>query len=1031
MRSSFCASVLLVALSVALRAAPQSVVPSQPSQPHDGASQALSPSLTVIPGPLRSFQRMAGISSKASPDEILFLLAHEMTARGYQGARPTEYLIQLRLYVRQARELVAFAGPESVIHVSSCQDALPLLSLLGYGLRQPCGKDTAVEVSESSRAFLTINSGFPLAELEEALREGKPFSMPYASSRVPVLFALNDWAEFGDNTKTKAKQPDLIDILLNSKSVARLYSALGSMDSETGIAIRKSIGLPKLVRYANVLDFYGNHLCIRSGKVAVPGGPSAEAGWAELVGASPDSPGEFVNRLMTQDGGWMAAYFDALAHTGPEQQAYLTESPRLRRDYLALRSHEVSPGAARGILRSGAGFWLLATRLPLESGHLFVPGDLQVWKNAFEHNHFSKREREWAKRAASWNDPQQLLEGLFALSRESRKDGPLEAYLMVSEVERRRPPQQRLSPEVAGLLAERFPRFGDQYIVFSEFPGLNDQSITAFLKAADELDNISAATVRANAIGIFQSVLGLWQILARQGQISSTDLNDSWQRAITPFAGVQSPVQLFDAGHASLQAVMSASAGRADLTQDELISLLAGPNLVTPAAQETKHELAKKMSSVMDAQRLVSLDTLFTLGAGLEQMGEGKATSENLLPLATQLREFELPRPIFNRNLEDIQAGREKSDVRHTTLQTRTDMQKIIKSGTSKERAEARGRLAPFLRDTLVGLNYTYYDPPGAQMLSNDAVFVRSHDYTEKSDIPWEQPWSTSRRVTVIGANSGGHLAGSLAGLPYALAELEQNFIVPENVQSLIWEDFVPTLLTSAVVPRFWGVTQNELHAAALYQRAGEELVTAAGGDEQLRGRVLEILSDRMLPQRTAEVEAALREGRAETLIPLLLPGETAYLSAEFRRKYPDQIPLQGPAGKELDTLVRSNPAETGWERITADFGVPHPVLAHTYAREFLSIKPLPMFMGYSSRLMAECWDSNNLYWARLADEQGYPPVTLNRLAPELTHRMVERLFATNLEDWKAIPRAMRETGDEFRQGKLVPLPKGGTASLQ
>src|SRR5215472_14490157 len=52
MRSSFCASVLLVALSVALRAAPQSVVPSQPSQPHDGASQALSPSLTVIPGPL-------------------------------------------------------------------------------------------------------------------------------------------------------------------------------------------------------------------------------------------------------------------------------------------------------------------------------------------------------------------------------------------------------------------------------------------------------------------------------------------------------------------------------------------------------------------------------------------------------------------------------------------------------------------------------------------------------------------------------------------------------------------------------------------------------------------------------------------------------------------------------------------------------------------------------------------------------------------------------------------------------------------
>jgi len=454
---------------------------------------------------------------------------------------------------------------------------------------------------------------------------------------------------------------------------------------------------------------------------------------------------------------------------------------------------------------------------------------------------------------------------------------------------------------------------------------------------------------------------------------------------------------------------------------------LAGPNLVTPAAQQTKEELAKKMSSVMDAQRLVSLDTLFALASGL---GEGKANVEDLLSLATQLREFELPRPIFNRSLEDIQAGREKSDVRHTTLQTKTDMQKIIKSGTPKERAEARGRLAPFLRDTLVGLNYTYYDPPGAQMLANNAVFVRSHDYTERSSLSWEQPWSTARRVTVLGANSGGHLAGSLSGLPYALAELEQNFIVPDNVQSLIWEDFVPTLLTSAVVPRFWGVTQNGLHAAALYQRAGEELVTAAAGDEKLRRVVLEILSDRMLPQRVAEIEAALREGRTEALLPRLLPGETAFLAAEFRRRHPAETEPGSATAKELDSLVRDYPAEAGWDRIAADFGVPHPALAHTYARELLNVKPLPMFMGYSSRLMAECWDSNNLYWARLADEQGYPPVMLNRLAPELTHRMVERLFATNLEDWMAVPRAMRETGDEFRQGKLVPLPKSAAPLL-
>jgi hypothetical protein len=72
---------------------------------------------------------------------------------------------------------------------------------------------------------------------------------------------------------------------------------------------------------------------------------------------------------------------------------------------------------------------------------------------------------------------------------------------------------------------------------------------------------------------------------------------------------------------------------------------------------------------------------------------------------------------------------------------------------------------------------------------------------------------------------------------------------------------------------------------------------------------------------------------------------------------------------------------------------------------------------------MAESWDSNNLYWARLADEMGYPPVVLNRLVPELTRRMVAKIFATDFEDWQALLRAMRETGDDFRKGKIDVLP--------
>lgn len=974
---------------------------------------------------------MAGISQKASPDEVLPLLAHEMNVRGYAIGRPTEYLLLLRRYVQQARELVALAGPEGVIHVSNCGEAAPLLAVLGYQLRQACGPETSLQVADPAKAFLAGDSGFPLAAFEEALRAGKPFTLSYSSSRVPVLFALSDWATFTENAKAGNSKSDVVDILLHSQALARLYSALAGMDSETAFTLRQSLGLPKLVRFAKVLDFYGSHICIRSGKVVVPGGTSAEAAWKDLVGADPHSPGEFVARLSGEDAGWLASYFDALAHAGPAQQSYFTEPRRLRRFYAALRGRDISPGPARAILRSDPGFWLLIARLPLESGRPSVPGGLDAWKEIVRRNRDTKRDREWAGRAENWNDPEQLVEGMFALSRDVKRAGPLEIYLTLSEIDRRRPPHERLTSETVSLLANRFWRFGDQYPVFSEFPGLSNESIADFVKAADALDGISAPVLRANAIGIFQSNLGLWEILVRQGQISNPGLNDSWQGVIRPFAEVRSSAQLFDAGRASLGEVLSAATGRPDLSQDEIIALLAGPNLVSPEAQQAKQELAKKMRSVMDAQRLVSLDTLFALGAGLEQMAQGKTAAETLLPLAAQLREFELPRPIFNRSLQDIQSGHEFSDVRHTTLQTRTDLQKIIKSGSAKDRSEARGRLAPFLRDTLVGLNYTYYDPPGAQMLYNNAVFVRSHDYSEGLGNGAEQPWITPRLVNLSGSSGGGHLAGSLAGLPYALAEVEQNFIVPENVQSLIWEDFVPSLLTGAVLPRFWGVTQPELHAVTLYQRTGEELLTAAAENERLRRLVMDVLSDRMPPQESGRIEAALRAGRREEVLSRILPGETFYLAAEFRRRFPEESGHWETSGKELDSLARRYPVEAGWERISQDFGVPHPALARTYARELLTVKPFPAFQRYSSRLMAECWDSNNLYWARLADELGYPPVKLNRLVPELTRRMVEKLFATNLEDWPAVFRAMRETGEEFRQGKIVPLPKTAAVSGQ
>jgi hypothetical protein len=436
------------------------------------------------------------------------------------------------------------------------------------------------------------------------------------------------------------------------------------------------------------------------------------------------------------------------------------------------------------------------------------------------------------------------------------------------------------------------------------------------------------------------------------------------------------------------------------------------------------------MRQVIDDQRLVSLDTLISLGDGLDQMAKGKDVAESLLPVAGELREFEMPKPLFTKS-ERTEFAAGLYSNRHTALQMRTDLIKIIKSPSNPaELNQAHSLLTPFLRDTLVGLNYAYYEPPGAQMIHNNPLFVRSHDFSggdysgeeaTASDQVWRSPRIFGRGWT---ASGGAHLIGSMADLPYALARVEQDFIVPQNVQSLIWEDLVPGLITSAVLPRWWSVTPNELHAVALYQRGGEELLTGAAKDEKLRESVVGILTDCLLPLRLEQFETALRAGRDEDAVALIAPGEAFYLAAEYRRRYASDQQHWGAAGKELDELLVRFPAETDAERISEDFGVPHPALAQSYGRELLSIKPIPTFLYYSSRLMAESWDSGNLYWARLADEMGYEPVMLNVLVPQLTRRMVEQTFASHLEDWSAVLRAMRETGEEFRQGKIVSLPK-------
>src|SRR5213076_947073 len=131
----------------------------------------------------------------------------------------------------------------------------------------------------------------------------------------------------------------------------------------------------------------------------------------------------------------------------------------------------------------------------------------------------------------------------------------------------------------------------------------------------------------------------------------------------------------------------------------------------------------------------------------------------------------------------------------------------------------------------------------------------------------------------------------------------------------------------------------------------------------------------------------------------------------------------------EMKQMATAAPGQLTYAAISRAFGTPKPTLANSYQPELLNLRTFPTLMGYSSRIMAESWESNTLYWAALADEAHLAPSQLNVLIPEWTQRVVERIFASHLEDWPALLKSLRIVGEDVRAKARVQLAAERAAS--
>jgi hypothetical protein len=966
-----------------------------------------------IPGPSSGFARLAALAQDTRPEDLLPALARNVVTNGYQttlgseGLEQTEFLKLVIRYLSQAREMEKLAGADKILRIETCDSTATgdLLRVLGYRMRGGCGSDLVLETVNASRAFLTIDSGFPLSQLEQALRLNQVFTLDYHSARVPVLYDVAYW-----QSATEKTEGEFIETFLADPTLCRLYLGLSKLDPPTAEELRKQIPAPRLKLYAHVLDFFGEMFQIRDGKAIVPGGARSEKAWGDLAGADPAKGAAFLEKLLTREDGWLASYFDALARIDGPVRDYLTDPDRLKRFYTAIRGRVTSPGPARPVFRSNTDMLLLTARMRMDpDGKPHIPGGLDVWKNLFANFPRGRFDAKLTRAAPAWKDGDDVLEALFGLSRKVAENEPLKIYMALTDIDRAR--ARTLEPATADRLAREYRDMSAQYSLFAEAPELSDKTILAFMDSARAIAQIRDPGERADAAGMFQSLAGLWQIFRRQGSIPTADSDQTLAALMTPFTKTQTSRELFDAGMGGVRLLLKATHSPANASpQDRMIDLLAG----TGAAEDVSDvhtRMIQEMIRIFEAQRLVALNTLFDLADNLDRVSRGEKLNTALAgKLATRIAEINLPHGSLSQQEESSLAFGYFSN-RHVEAQRKINLRAAIEKSANdpQKLKDLRGQLAPFLRDTLVGFNYIHYAPPGAQVLNTNPLFVRSHDF-----VGSENALQTWKETAVYGSgwpqNAGGRLMGSLAALPYALASAEENFLIPSKEQALIWGDLAPQMIVTGVVPRWWRVAPVQLHWVDTNIAYAEELLADAAVSASRRAQVETALARYAAPGRLWKIDTLLTSGDVPGAIENVLPSEMYAVATSLAPS--DNASALAAA---LRRMASENGPQLSSHAISGLFGSPKPTLATSFQPELLNLRTFPALMGYSSRILAESWESNLLYYGALADQIHAAPQELNVLVPEWTQQTVQQIFATHLEDWPALLRSLRNVGNEVR----------------
>jgi len=159
----------------------------------------------------------------------------------------------------------------------------------------------------------TIDSGFPLPELEQTLQGGQTFRVPVRwFPRSSAVRATRATGLLAAGRTTRSQQGS---DRYNPERPACKHALIGLLIPNSILkpnkGLQRAIGIRKLLAVRRrSLIFYGSHICIPAGRVSFREGRRRNLRWKDWWGPARNHRLLSSNDLLAGGKGWLTAYFD-------------------------------------------------------------------------------------------------------------------------------------------------------------------------------------------------------------------------------------------------------------------------------------------------------------------------------------------------------------------------------------------------------------------------------------------------------------------------------------------------------------------------------------------------------------------------------------------------------------------------------------------------------------------------------------------------------------------------------------------------